>query len=141
MPWVREVLLELPDAHWQAVPPRLEAALREFAQGWANTNLSENIFQHLRGKEAWADIAGRLGPKKAWSYATTSGLFDEWGRPQVVTFPEHRTAAPKQSFPGMTFIAPRMGSPSRRSTSRTAARRLGRAPGRSGSPTQCGTPC
>lgn len=105
MPWVREIFIALSETGWQAVPKHVEKSLAEFVKGWSNTHLSEQIFQHLRGKEVRGDTGGKLGPKKAWHYATTSGLLDAWGRPQVDVTPEHRASASRQSFNVASFCA------------------------------------
>lgn len=105
MPWVRESLLELDETDFQAVPGRLREALSEFSMGWSNTHLSEQVFQNLRGHEVRGDTAGKLGPKKAWSFATSSGLLNEWGRRQVESSPEHRSTAFRQNFPQSAFCS------------------------------------
>eukprot|EP00975_Prorocentrum_lima_P006171 1332568-Prorocentrum_lima.AAC.1 len=51
MPWVREVLVELAEEGWTAVPERLRRCLLEYATGWGNTHISEQVWHDLKDKQ------------------------------------------------------------------------------------------
>lgn len=106
MPWVREVLLELDESMWHRVPERLTATLRQFAQGWGNTNISEDIFQVLRGKATRGDSAGKMSRQSCWEHAWNSNLLAEYGRPPLPVTATHRSVpGPKRPWDESYFEA------------------------------------